>query len=81
MVKTRAPARPSYPKKPSMSFFSNFFSFTSRRLWHAAQSGDINAVQQLIMAGADVNSSNGWTDYRKTPLMLAAEQGHTEVVR
>ena len=35
-------------------------------------------MKVLIKAGADVNHKDMW--YR-TPLMLAAEEGHTEVVR
>lgn len=47
-------------------------------LFCVSQSGNVAMVRQLLKAGADPD----WGDYIfKTPLMVAAEEGHLEVVQ
>jgi ankyrin repeat protein/beta-lactamase regulating signal transducer with metallopeptidase domain len=48
-------------------------------LMEAAEAGDINAIRELRVQGADVNGTYG--DDRQTPLLCAAGRGRTEVVR
>jgi ankyrin repeat protein len=43
----------------------------------AARTGDVEAIDRLIAAGADVNARDR---YGQTALMLAAVRGHTAVV-
>src|SRR5437667_9004369 len=43
----------------------------------AATHGDVEGVQELLAAGADVNARNR---YGQTALMLAAHHGHLQVV-
>jgi len=47
-------------------------------LLDAVREGDVRKVRELLDRGADVNakSNNGWT-----PLDIARERGHVEVVR
>ncbi len=47
-------------------------------LLSAAEKGELQKIQLLITAGADVNTTN---DYGDTPLTLAAWGGHAECVR
>ncbi len=47
-------------------------------LMTAAQTGDLDAVKQLIESGVDVNSK---TRYSATALSFAAEKGHLEIVK
>jgi len=49
----------------------------SAALKHAAFSGQVDRVTELVAVGADVNEPDSDGD---TPLMLAAAQGHTSVV-
>ena len=50
-------------------------------LLSAAESGDLGTVQRMLQAGADVNTTGDHTmPYGETPLHLAAEAGHREVV-
>lgn len=48
------------------------------KLLDAARKGDAELVKQLISTGADVNKADadGWT-----PLLSAADNGHTEIVK
>ena len=47
------------------------------KFFNAAASGDVEAVKQQILTGADINTKS----YRgETAVMLAAMEGHTEVV-
>ena len=50
----------------------------NRRLYDASSSGDVDAVNDAIEAGADVNFSDrhGWS-----PLCIAAFNGHVDVIR
>jgi uncharacterized protein len=54
-------------------------------LVEAAGAGDLALVQSMLAAGADVNARDGLDAQNQkhgiTPLMLAAAEGHTEVVR
>lgn len=47
-------------------------------LINAAKRGELAKVKELLARGAEVNAK---TRYNQTPLMLAAQQGHTEVVK
>jgi len=47
-------------------------------LSHAAAQGDLELVQQLLEAGADVHSRDAWGH---TPLMSACWAGHKEIVQ
>lgn len=51
----------------------------NQKLWAAARSGDMAAIENALAAGADVNSIQP-KDYGKTALHLAAERGHTDAV-
>jgi hypothetical protein len=51
----------------------------SGALWYAAMNGHANVVKVLIEAKADVNQARG--DTGSTPLYIAAQQGHADVVR
>ena len=64
-------------------FSALLFSLTgctgSTALNKAALKGDIGAVQNLIKSKADVNEKS--SSIRVTPLISAAEKGHTEIVK
>jgi outer membrane protein assembly factor BamB len=49
----------------------------AERLWQAARSGDLEAVQRELDAGVDVNSP---TAYQSTALSFACDRGHLQVV-
>ena len=46
-------------------------------IYNAANDGNIEAVQQHLAAGTDVNAKN---DFGSTPLIAAAHEGHKEIV-
>ena len=48
-------------------------------VWSASESGDIEALQQLVKEGADLNT--GRADDAQLPLMLATRNGHAETVK
>ncbi len=48
-------------------------------VWSAAESGDVEALQQLVKDGADLNTVR--PDDQQLPLMLAARNGHAEAVK
>ena len=48
-------------------------------VWSAAESGDVEALQQLVEDGADLNT--GRPDDQQLPLMLATRNGHAEAVK
>ena len=50
----------------------------NKKLYHAAESGDVDLAQDCLHKGADVHYKDG--DGR-TPLHLAAERGKTEVTK
>ncbi len=55
--------------------------FTDRALYHAAERGNLETVQELVNQGYDVNyvctnPCKGWT-----PVMIAAAEGHLDVVK
>lgn len=47
-------------------------------LMEATRKGDLAQVQDLLEKGADVNTRD---EYGWTPLTLAAEKGHLEIVK
>jgi ankyrin repeat protein len=49
----------------------------SNKLYIAAGTGNLDAVQQQLAAGADINKPGA---YKQTPLFIAAMKGHTAVV-
>ncbi|MFW6189238.1 MAG: ankyrin repeat domain-containing protein [Planctomycetota bacterium] len=51
----------------------------NRSLLRAAAEGRARAVSELLAAGADPDAGAGWLE--STPLHLAAEGGHLEVVK
>lgn len=50
----------------------------NEELFEAAVTGDVKKVDELIHAGADVNTKDRWNE---TPLFPAVRNGHTEVVK
>ena len=48
-------------------------------VWSAAENGDVEALQQLVEDGADLNT--GRPDDQQLPLMLATRNGHAEAVK
>ena len=48
-------------------------------VWSAAENGDIEALQQLVKDGADLNTSRA--DDQQLPLALATRNGHVEAVK
>lgn len=50
-------------------------------LERAAKAGQLDKVQALVEAGADVNGVDAETIWERTPLMVAVTGGHLEVVR
>jgi outer membrane protein assembly factor BamB len=48
------------------------------KLWRAARTGDLEALNEALSEGADVNAM---TPYRSTALVFAADRGHAEIVR
>ena len=48
-------------------------------VWSAAENGDVEALQQLVKDGADLNT--GRADDQQLPLMLATRNGHAEAVK
>lgn len=57
---------------------SAFAQSANEELLAAAKRGELAKVKELLAKGADVNAK---TRYSQTPLMFAAQQGHTEVVK
>ena len=51
-----------------------------QKLWDAASDGDLTAVQEAIEEGADVDFATGPSPCPCTPLIMAAQNGHTEIV-
>lgn len=51
------------------------------RLMHAADEGKVKEVEDLLLRGADPNKPADNFQEPYTPLMLAAYQGHVEVVQ
>ena len=49
-----------------------------KKLWDAAEAGDRKQCEEEIKLGADLEV-RGWSD--KTPLMIAAKNGHYDVVK
>lgn len=49
----------------------------TQSLRQAAAKGDIKQVKSLISKGADVNAKSKWG---RTPLRIATNRGHTEIV-
>ena len=47
-------------------------------IYDAANDGNIEAVQQHLAAGRDVNAKN---DFGSTPLIAAAHEGHKEITK
>ncbi len=45
----------------------------------AAENGDLSTLRELMRSGADINSRAGakHDPWRDTPLILAAQHGHT----
>ena len=52
---------------------------TDRDMREACGKGDTEEVERLIRAGVDVNKVD--SDYGYTPLYLAAERGHIDIVK
>jgi len=50
----------------------------AERLWQAARTGAVAAVQAELDAGVDVNAA---TEYQSTALSFACDRGHAEVVK
>ena len=50
----------------------------NEKLLKAVYSGELLAVKKLLKAGADINCTDLWN---KTPLMWAAWNGHTDIVK
>ena len=48
-------------------------------VWSASESGDVEALQQLVKEGADLNT--GRANDQQLPLMLATRNGHAEAVK
>ena len=48
-------------------------------VWSASENGNVEALQQLVKEGADLNT--GRADDAQLPLMLATRNGHTETVK
>ena len=46
-------------------------------LHYAARYGQLETVKFLVERGANINAKN---NYRKTPLDIAKEEGHTEII-
>ncbi|KAJ3115425.1 hypothetical protein HDU96_000661 [Phlyctochytrium bullatum] len=60
----------------------HFLSFTERRddaLRHAAYSGSVETAEALLDAGVNVNSASRIME--ETPLLLAAGQGHVDMIK
>jgi hypothetical protein len=62
------------------------FADLNEKLLDAVEEGDIAKVQELLKKGADPNARDHgprerWWRYGKTPLCLAVEHGHSEIVK
>ncbi len=66
-----APAAPTVPESVDIR------EMFGTSLTNAASDGDLHLVREMVQAGADINET---TMYSETPLMRAAERGHTDVV-
>ena len=62
-------------------FFAHEFKPDNKDLYHAADKGDLNKVKELVEQGYDVNyvCKDSCADW--TPVMIAAANGHLDVVR
>jgi cytohesin len=69
-VQTSLPAPPSPANSPVN---------INRQLIAAAEIGDVKTIEELLRAGADVNTKGG--SYNNTPLIQAASAGKEEAVR
>ncbi|XP_046567580.1 uncharacterized protein LOC124275924 [Haliotis rubra] len=50
-----------------------------RRLYFASKDGDLETVKRILAAGhVDINTRGGW--WSRTPVMAAADRGHSDVV-
>ena len=54
------------------------FDAATRELWRVAESGDVDALAEILSRGVDVNARN---QHGMTALMRAAHNGHEAVVR
>ena len=50
----------------------------NNQLLHAAERGEDKRVQQLLTAGANVDTTG---QLRRTPLHIAAQKGHVNIIR
>lgn len=55
--------------------------FGERPLFMAASDGQIDAFKALMEAGADINARSGGPHNQTTALMIAAFEGHAEIIR
>jgi bla regulator protein BlaR1 len=77
----RAVSRPTVAGQQSQSnttSASRRVSATDRALFEAAESGDVSSIEQLLNAGANINSA---IDGDGSPLIGAARNGHIAAVR
>ncbi len=58
---------------------ANFVNAAETPLMHAARAGSVEAVNTLILAGAQINARETWN--RQSALMWAAAEGHAPVVQ
>jgi ankyrin repeat protein len=56
----------------------NYINADETPLMHAARAGNVDAVNMLLLAGAQVNAREGWNG--QSPLHWAAAEGHGAVV-
>ncbi len=52
-------------------------SYLTSPLWYAAERGDFEELRRLVEEGHNVNKRDEWG---RTPLMYAADKGHTDCV-
>ena len=58
---------------------STKMTLMQEELWISANAGDLLDVHHLLNEGVDVNFTH--TDYGSSPLHVAVENGHTDVVK
>jgi ankyrin repeat protein len=63
---------------PSTHTHSTDTTTAGAALMKAASTGDLGATKAALLGGARVNTSNTWGS---TPVLLAAKEGHADVVR
>ncbi len=61
-----------------MAIYFNLFFFSISDLHGAARRGDLEELKRLVEGGHDVNQRDRW---ETTPLMFAAQKGHTDCVK